>query len=97
MTSNPETDARATMSRQLLVPRSMAAKVCAKRPRCQPPLSVESPAIANSSLYVGRDGNRGKRPRRARLPRPAGIAKSSARPDLGDSLTVEQPALTRLV
>jgi hypothetical protein len=31
------------------------------------------------------------------LPSPPGVAKSSARPELGDSLTVEQPALTRLV
>src|SRR5476649_2030591 len=54
ITSKPETDARATRSRQLLVPRSMAAKVCAKRPLCQPPLcpacGVESPVMANSFL-----------------------------------------------
>ena len=48
-------------------------------------------------LFPWPDGTRGKAPRRARLPRPSGAAKSSARPHLGDSLTVEQPALTRLV
>ncbi len=48
-------------------------------------------------LFPSRDGNRGMPPRRARLPSRPGVAKSTRRPHLGDSLTVEQPALTRLV
>src|SRR5471030_773401 len=71
MTSKPEAAARATRSRQLLVPRSMAAKVCAKRPVCQPPFGpdrgMESPAISNSFLsFPGPDGSRGTAQGRAR-------------------------------
>src|SRR5215218_5797331 len=76
----------------------MAAKVCAKRPLCQPPLGVDSPAILNSFFgpMVTDDGPRSEPACQAAPPSlnpPAGPLSRS----LGDSLTVEQSALTRLV
>src|SRR5688500_11240279 len=98
MTSHPSIDARATNSRQLFVPRSMAAKVCAKRPLCQPPLDVDSPPILNSFFepMVHHARRRGKSACQSALPSLNSAAGQLSR-FFVDSLTVEQTALTRLV